>query len=288
MKKIYKKYILYLCAFLVIIFLLGFCDFYFFGNKIFVGKFTSKFIPYPVMLVNGNIITYKDYKMFSDDFDVYFPNLKKSDITISKMLVQNKILNQQIKKLKINIKDDNFKIFANKFYETNNISSKEISYLKDNYNWDKNQFENYVIKPLYYENVIGDFIKSDDFNRENKIKIEYIYEDIVKNPNKFEEYATIYKDNALFNEIGWMTYKDLPANLNSKADKLEVGNFTNIIKSTSGYHIYKLKGKIKAEDSEEYYYKFTQIFLPILDINSYLDDALKQSKIHYFLKFDDK
>ncbi|MDD3284634.1 MAG: peptidylprolyl isomerase [Patescibacteria group bacterium] len=288
MKKTHKKYILYFFVLLIFVSLLGMFDFYFFGNKIFLGKFTSKFISYPVMLVNGDFVNYKEYKKFVNDFDTYFPNLEKNDIIISKMIIQDKILEEQIKNLKIIIRDKDFRIFANDFYEINNIASKEMNYLKDNYNWDKNLFEYYVIRPLYLENLIAGVIKSDEFNIENKIKIESVYEDISKNPNKFEEYATIYKDDTLFNEIGWMTYKDLPSNLSGKVDKLEVGNFTTVLKSISGYHIYKLKGKIKAEDSEEYYYKFTQIFLPIKSISSYLDDTLKKSKIHYFLKFDNK
>ena len=149
----------------------------------------------------------------------------------------------------------------------------------------RENYTNYFLKPIYYKEKIISRITDDDFNLENKKKIELIYNDLIKNSVDFNIYSDLYKDQELGingNMIGWLPYGNLPESLKSRVEKMEIGEFTSIMKSISGYHIYKLNGKIKNEDGS-YYYQFDQIFLPIENFSNYLNKFLENSKILHFL-----
>jgi hypothetical protein len=178
--------------------------------------------------------------------------------------------------LDVDIDKREFNNYIDRFYRNNN--SLEIN---------KDRFNDYFLKPLFYRQKILEKITEDNFNLKNKKKAERIYNDLVNDPDIFTSYSSEYKDESLGingNLLGWLSYGSLPESLKMKVTKMDINDFTSVIKSISGYHIYKLNGKIKSEENDSYYYQFDQIFLPIENFNNYLDNFLQKSKIFYLLK----
>jgi len=276
-----KRIVIFFLYILLAVIIFCFLDIYFFGYQTNLSKFTAKIIPYPAIIVNNDLITINQYENFSKSYESY---LTESNITKNgfdrkmalKNIVQNIALEQILLKLDININDQEFNNYLDDFYKNN--SSLKVS---------RENFNNYFLKPIFYRQKILEKITSDNFNLENKKKIEIIYGDLIKNPDIFSDYSKQYQDSSLginSNPIGWLAYSDLPESLKTKVDKMQVGDFTPVIKSISGYHIYKLNGKIESDAGDNYYYQFNQIFLPIENFDNYLDNFLQKSKIFYFLK----
>ena len=261
-----------MCLYLILaVFLFCFFDIYFTSQQSLVSKFVSRFIPYPAVLMNGKLITVHQYNNFWGDYQNYLTPEGSEKNLFLKVLIRNVALEQIITKLNLELELEEL----NNFYKNN-------KYLKQN----QTEPNDYFLKPLFYRREIIEKITEDEFNLENKKKIELIYADLVENPDLFASYSELYKDDKLGIDghlIGWLAYGDLPDYLQSRLAKIEVGDFIPITKSISGYHIYKLNGKIdKGEGS--YYYQFDQVFLPLQNFDDYLNNFLKQSKILYFFK----
>ena len=281
MAKLLTKKRIFIFPLYVLLAIVVFCffDIYFWGYRTDLSKFTTKIIPYPALMVNNNIVSIKKYEDFSKNYQLYLKEFEQREDRVNsklalKTLIQKLALKQIVSQLDIGIKEEEFNEYAQKFYENNAIQV------------DKKKFNDYFLRLLFYRDKILEKISDDDFNLENKKKIELIYGELLKDPDKFSEYSEIYKDVNFGIDgslLGWLSLKELPESLGIKVNKMEVGDFTNIIKSLSGYHIYKLNGKIEKDDNN-YYYQFEQIFLPIENFNNYLNSFLENSKIFYFLK----
>lgn len=283
-KLINKKRVVIVLLYLILAIIL-FCtlDIYFLGWHTFFSKNISKIIPYPAAVVNNDIITINQYESFLSDYKKYFSELvsgkgKNEQGLALQTIIRNKILEQAVSEFDIKVDNNEFNDFVQNFYQTNGIKDSA---------WNEKGFINYFIRPVFHRQKILERLKDDNLNKENKVEIEKIYNELLKNPDKFDEYASLHKDESLSfidGSIGWLPYKDLPDGIQGRIDKMEINDFTSIIKSISGYHIYKLTGKVKHKDNGQFYYQFNQIFLPIKNLQNYLDSFLKNSKIYYFLK----
>jgi parvulin-like peptidyl-prolyl isomerase len=282
MNKLITKKRFLIFSLYVLLAIIVFCSFdiYFFGYKSNLSKFTTKIFPYPALIVNNEIVTINKYEKFLKDYRLYLleSNKVKDDSNNQglKAMIQNIALKQVVSKLDIDIDQREFNRYIDGFYNNN-----------DNIKITKDRFNDYFLKPLFYRQKILEKITDDDFNLENKKKAERIYNDLVNDPDAFTSYSDEYKDKSLGingNLLGWLSYGSLPESLKMKVTKMDIGDFTAVIKSISGYHIYKLNGKIKNEEDDSYYYEFDQVFLPIENFNNYLENFLQKSKVFYLLK----
>ena len=275
-----KRIVIFSLYVLLAIIVFCFFDIYFFGYKSDLSRFTTRIFPYPALIINNEIVTVNKYENFLKDYKIYLIESKRTkevDNNLGlKVMIQNIALKQVMSELDVDIDKREFNNYIDRFYRNNN--SLEIN---------KDRFNDYFLKPLFYRQKILEKITEDNFNLKNKKKAERIYNDLVNDPDIFTSYSSEYKDESLGingNLLGWLSYGSLPASLKMKVTKMDINDFTSVIKSISGYHIYKLNGKIKSEENDSYYYQFDQIFLPIENFNNYLDNFLQKSKIFYLLK----
>ena len=255
-----------------------FWDIYFLSYQTVLSRVVSKVIPYPALIINSDLVTVGQYDNFSVRYQSYLTELghlnNLDHQSLLKIMIQNIALKQIGAKLDINFNQEEFNNYITSFYENNRVLPI-----------DQEKFNNYFLKPNFYKQKIIEKISADQFNLENKKKIKIIYGDLLIQPESFTDYSYVYKDSELGingNFLAWLSFSNLPESLRLKVEKMEVGDFTSVIKSISGYHIYKLNGKIENEDGN-YYYQFDQIFLPIKNFNNYLSNFLENSKILYFL-----
>lgn len=284
MTKIFTKKRTLLILIYLFLAVIVFCvfDIYFLKGSSSLSKHTSKFIPYPALVINDKFISLNQYNRFLTDYKKYFENFNNNnpELLAKQSILRNQLLEQILKKMDVEINPVELRNFIVNFYKDNNISNPVL---------EKEKFDYYFLKPIFVKRKILEKLSDNKLNLENKKKIDEIYADLVKNPEKFFEYEKFYKDTNLdFNDqIGWLSYNDLPDYLKGNIRGMELEDFSPVMKSISGYHIYKLTGKIKYDDTPNFYYQFKQIFLPIYQLEDYLNNFLKNSKI-YLLVGDKK
>ncbi len=276
MKKIIKIFIIIL----IIILLISLIDVYFVGQKIFFGKTLSKIIPYPAVFMGRDLISVNEYNKISDTYKKYiFKNENVRSEFINDFFIRYEVIKQASKKFDVTIEKKEYSEFVNNFYPVNETNLVNV--------YDKN-FQEYIIKADFLERKISQRLQGDDFNKDNKKKLESIYADLLENPNLFDDYANFYKDeNIAFDNgiLGWLPIQDLPDNIQEKVDNMKIDDFTPVMKSISGFHIYKLVGFVENEQGIKYY-QISQIFLPKMSFNNYYKDFINTNKIRFLLKIN--
>ncbi len=265
-------------------------DLYFGKSRFFFTKNIANIFSLPVIKVNDEVISHKIYSNFWENYKYSFQKPLENKAEYKKIvidaLIREVLMNQIKQDLALSFTEEKFENFKENFYQNKNNLVLLENLQKDNF-WKESSFNRYVLRPLFLRSKINQKLLDDNLNRENKIKIEKIYNEIMKNPEVFDNYSQKYQDHNLTTTTGtisWLTYRDLPDNLKYKILNYELGEFSPVLKSWSGYHIYKLIGKIKEEKNGNFYYQLSQIFLPLKDFDSYFQKYAKNSELKVYLK----
>ena len=283
----FKKLFLFLAAFVIILIFFSLIDIYVIKTDLLVGRFFSKIIPFPAIYVNGSYISYNNYEQFLEDYRIYF--LSNKDIS------QDLYRQDAIKKIiginftsnlanKLNVKcykDDIFYEFKKSFYLQNNISESVMLDLKNQYGFNENKFEKYVVLPAYCREKISNQLLFLKENKEKRKQIDEIYSIVIKNPDQFLEYSNKYRDKNIPNikTIGWLPKNDLPAGLIDIVDDMKLSDISPVMESLVGYHIYKIDGMVNDSVNNQKFFQLSQIFIPIKSLDDYMTEYLANGKI---------
>lgn len=282
-----KKIILLFIIFIFSLFIFSFVDIYFIKFDLFFGRFFAKTVPFPAIYCNGSFITVDRYENFLNDYKVYFLFDKRVDTdqqyinSAIKQLLGLNFVDEMNKKLNVNCqKNKEYLKFRDDFYLQNNINRDVISKLKINLGFQENKFEEYVISPTFCRMKISEKLSSLDSNKKQRKKIDELYSDIIKNPDRFTEYSDKYNDKNInpIKKIGWLSKSDLPASLADIIDNMKVGDISPVFQSISGFHIYKIEAIISDNGTNQKFYEFSQVFLPTKSLNDYIDEYLVNGK----------
>lgn len=264
--------------FIIIVLAFTCFDAYFFYNKTFVARLVERVVPIPVVYGNDIYITFNEY---NDLYDFYKKNIYPNDPEIRKnsldYVVNIKLMQKAISDFDIKIDGQKYKEFEQNFYNKTDI--KKL--VRDSRNFTK-----YVLEPAFIESTINFELSKDSFNQAKKEKIIGIYGELLKDPSLFDKYASEYFDkNMLFgdDQISWLPNKDLPENIQEEILDMEINDFTEVKKSISGFHIYRLISKLEGKEGEEPYYKLQQIFIPLMSFDEYSQNIISKSEVKYLL-----
>ncbi|MDD4289953.1 MAG: peptidylprolyl isomerase [Patescibacteria group bacterium] len=281
-----KKIILLFVLFIFILFLFSFFDVYFVKSDLLLGRFFAQKIPFPAIYCSGYFISTDRYETFLNDYRIYFlfdngVNKDKQYINSAiKKLLGLDFIDKMNKKLDVNCeKNQEYLEFRDNFYLQNNINKDIILKLKTNLDFQENKFEEYVVFPTFCRIKISEKLQSFDFNKNQRKKIDEIYSDILKNPDKFTEYSDKYNDENIrpIKKIGWLSKVDLPQSLADIIDNMNVGDISPVFQSISGFHIYKIEAIITGEKDQKFY-EFSQVFLPTKSLDDYIEEYLVNRK----------
>ena len=282
-----KRIIIIFLLFIVCLFSLSVVDIYFVKSNLFFGRFFAKIIPFPAIYCNGEFITLRKYEKFLDDYKIYFlfnEKVKKDQQYINsgvKQLLGLNFIEKMGDKLNVQCtKNQEYLKFRDNFYFQNNIDKDVVLKLKTNLGFQENKFEECVVFPTFCRIKISEKLQSFDFNKNQRKKIDEIYSDIVKNPDKFLEYSDKYNDKKInpIKKIGWLSKSDLPNSLADIIDNMNVGDISPVFQSISGFHIYKIEAVLLDKEKDDRFYEFSQIFLPTKSLSDYLDEYLVNGK----------
>ncbi len=265
-------------AFIIIVLIFTCFDAYFFYNKTFVAKLVERVVPIPVVYGKGVYITFSEY---NDLYNFYKKNIYPNDPEIRKnsldYVVNIKLMQKAITDFDIKLNGAKYKEFEQNFYDKNDIKKLSVDSLN---------FAKYVLEPAFIESAINFELSKDFFNQSKKEKMVSIYGELLKDPSLFDKYASEYFDkNMLFGdgEISWLPNKDLPENIQESIGDMKINDFTEVKKSISGFHIYKLVSRLEGKTGEEPYYKLQQIFIPLMNFDEYSQNLISKSEMKYLL-----
>lgn len=240
----------------------------------------SKKIPLPAMLIGKNFILLENYyndlqalKIFYNnqhpDAPIPVADLKKQ---VFYKLINQTLIEKAAKSFSINVTAEEI----NKEVDTikNLNPSQNIDDLtQESFGWTFSEFIDRVIKFELTANKLNQyFLNSTDYQKDNKQKIEenFIY---LQNGGDFDKIGET---------IGWLTSEQMGSQIFSQIENFSVGEYSNVIETNNGYYLIKLTNKLEITDKTTTY-ELSQIYVKKFDLNDFLSEQLKQTKIYRFI-----
>jgi hypothetical protein len=283
----------------IVVFLLVF---YFINPFKGVNKKFFEIIPYPVALVDGDIITTRrllseesSLKKFYEIQDFSKVGLRidfktesgRERLKIKEKEIFNKIVeNILIEKIAnskniVTTKDEAENELVNKAEEMGNTENLALN-LRKLYDWSLRDFRDKVILPRLYLSKLIDYYENEvSKNDKENSKIKTAYQKLNEKKSNFEEISKEYSEGETAKEgglLGWFKKEHLAKNIAEKAYSMQPGEFSEIIRTPLGSHIIYLD-EVKGEGGDKEV-KLKQIFT---EEGSFLN-WLKKEKSEYNVK----
>lgn len=281
---------------------------YGFGVNNRLTKFTSKYIPYPAVIVNyKSFITVNDLDNNLQSVRRFYESQDFSQIGMrvdfttdegeKRLKIREKqLLNKMIedKAIEILSQKNGIKITAGLIdqsvqrkldeYGTEEATRENLSRL---YGWTMDDFKKKVVKPGLYGEELEKIVISrneKEFSGAAREKIEKAKEELDEKKDFFEV-ARLYSEGSTAQdggELGWFKKDQLISEVSVMAFSLNKGQRSDIIESVLGFHIIKVENK-KTEGNEEMV-KVKQIFTRKKSFADWLGEQIKNMKIFFPVK----
>jgi len=254
----------------------------------------AKMIGLPAGFVNGNRIGYvefiedlqavkESYKGATAD---QTPSEKEMRQNVWDMLVKNSVVRKEASKNNVVITDQD----VNDEYDSlvKNVGSEEETetLIKNNYNWNKTQFKDRVLRPYVLQQKLASSDKIlEKLGKEPEQRAQEVLKQVQEGKKSFEDLAKEYsedssKDNG--GDLGWFGAGMMVTEFEKAVSELEVGKVSGLVQTEFGYHIIKLEEK-RQNDKKETEWHAKHILIKTTDFDTYLSDLVKQAKIKKWL-----
>jgi hypothetical protein len=154
--------------------------------------------------------------------------------------------------------------------------------LKRLYGWSLKDFRDKIVIPKLYLSRLIDYYEQEVFDKKsNSEKIEKAYQELLKRESDFESVAKQYSEGETAEQggnLGWFKKEYLSEKIGEKAYSMQVGEFSEIIRTSLGSHIIYLD-EVRGEGDEKEV-KIKQIFT---NEGSFLD-WLNEQKSQYSVR----
>lgn len=285
-------------------------------TKIYNNSSTTKFAFFyakttkmPSVKINGEKIPYKEYfdlydylynyyKKQSEETGKQIPTSEEIKSEIVGKLVKNSVLNSLADKYNIKVTD---REIYDKVKELNDeTGGMEITegLIKENYNMSLSDFEKYFIEPIIIKNKLAIELSNDEkLNKDAIKKINDIHNRLVESGGSYtskagqkidlfekiareesEDPASAEKDG----DLGWLYSNSTEEAITTAALSLNQGEISDIIKSSTGYHIIKLVDKVDNIDIPKF--RIAHIFVKTVDIDSFINEKIEKAKVKIYIK----
>ncbi|HPV70965.1 MAG TPA: peptidylprolyl isomerase, partial [Candidatus Magasanikbacteria bacterium] len=169
-----------------------------------------------------------------------------------------------------------------------NVGSEEETetLIKNNYNWNKTQFKDRVLRPYVLQQKLASSDKIlEKLGKEPEQRAQEVLKQVQEGKKSFEDLAKEYsedssKDNG--GDLGWFGAGMMVTEFEKAVSELEVGKVSGLVQTEFGYHIIKLEEK-RQNDKKETEWHAKHILIKTTDFDTYLSDLVKQAKIKKWL-----
>ncbi len=262
----------------------------------------ARIIPYPAVLVNGHIVSYAKYVDYKKAYTTYIqefyikgqknldPNSKKAkqilsdaDSRVKTLLVQNAIIEQEVKSRDIKYTQKDVDDSFNQFVKNTGGAKEVANNLKKYYGLTTDKFKEEFFIDTFLSGKLQNAIQNDAaLNNDAKKKAE----DVLSRVKAGQDFATLAKkysdDTATASkggDLGYVKKGTLVPEFEGALWKLQkVGDVSGLVKTVYGYHIIKLTG-INGDQRQA-----SHILIKTKDFDTWLADRVKAAKISYWVK----
>jgi len=299
------KFILGILASLILVFILvliifGIGLYKYNWNDPYTNKII-KIIPYPVALVDYEILPYAEFR---DDLEtlihyykkqeelnrgaVKIPPIEEIRTNVLDRMINNKLSEQIARRYRLKVSRSELEEEFNKVINEAGGRANVESILKDLYQWNSDQFKEKVLKPFLLQKKLEEAISFDeDLNQEAKRKAEKILKLVRENKESFESLAKKYSEDpgtaGQGGDLGFFGRGIMVKEFEEVAFTLKPGETSDLIRTIFGYHIIKVEEKRVDKDSKEEQVHARHILIKTKDLNNYLKEEKEKAKIYKFI-----
>lgn len=269
-------------------------------SKSDVVRRTAAVIPYPAAIVGTNVITFNKLMTELDAAQRFYQNQnfsglgmrvdfsgpdgqKKLEVKKEEILgklIENAVIENEAKKRGIDLTDAQVNQQVDVELKKYGSESNLVSTLQKLYGWNVAQFEENIVKPdLYAQQLFADIQATDPSYKAALAKITEAQNEL-KAGTGFAAVAARYSDGATAKNgggLGWFTADQMLPEVAAVVTKMKVGQQSEIIQSSIGYHIVRLEEE-KTENGAQMY-KVSQIFIRTKPFSGWIAGFEKQDHI---------
>lgn len=266
---------------------------YFLGVNNRAVAILAKIFPYPVVIIGGSqsisvgqlSVDLSSVKRFYENQDfsqtglrVDFSTsdgqkrLKIKEKSVLNKLIENKVIKRLAEERGIKITNQMVDQEVNQKIEQFGNKEEVLANLSKLYGWSLADFERNIVQPDLYREALVKYVRENDESNVNAKKISENAKKELDNRADFSEVAKKYSQGASAKdggELGWLTSGQMMPEISQVAFSLKVGEISDIISTSLGYHIIQLEER-KSEDGVDKV-RIRQVFIPIKNFSDWLN-----------------
>lgn len=265
----------------------------------------TKSFPYPIVWVNGTVITEYALAKNMDSVRRFYENQDFSSLGLrvdfsteegqKRLHVREReVLNKMVedasfqaiaKKRGIKITEEEVKQDIKTRIDTYGTGSEVEKNLDRLYGWSIKDFAEKVVTPALYQAKLQEVYEKEVDQKTAKEKIEAAERELTSGAN-FPEMAKKYSEGntgANGGSLGWFQLTDLAPELQEAVKGAPLGKATAIIESSLGYHIVLVE-ETKV-DNETTLYRLSQIFVKKISFSTWLTQEMQNLSIYVWSPF---
>lgn len=260
----------------------------------------ARVVPYPVEMVNGHFVAYKDYLFEVDANERAYENNAKLnnqpavDFTSSggkKLATQIKqhvlaqleseaLVAQLASQNHVTVTSAQVTTVVNQLASRNGGEQTLLKVLNQTYGWNLNDLRGVIYKELLQQNLETKITSDPTVQAAAQEKAK----DVLSQINGGGDFATLAKkysqasDAASGGDLGYVTTSQLPAQEQSVANSLQINGVSGVIKTQYGYEIIKLLDK-RSDGSMH----IQHILIETVDFNQYFQAQYNKAKVTHYI-----
>ncbi len=251
----------------------------------------AKYIPFPVAVVGGDLLSYHEYQTDVPNITSFLERnsppdtaaqLKLTQDVYTRKIILNKLVGESVldgiaKEKNITIAQADIDTTYDGYVQQSGNATDVEKYIQELYGWTVAQFKQKLIRPQ----VVQDKVAAAYF-KDIKDGVTTIREQVAKDPKTFGDVAKTKSEDASAVKGGLldaMTTKQLEEAYGESATEvkaLKVGNVSNVLETTRGYEIvYLEKTEPAAKKADGTLYTLRRI-LKVPNFNTWLQDTVNE------------
>jgi len=257
-------------------------------------------VPYPVEMVNGHFVAYKDYLFEVDANERAYQNNAKlnSEPAVNfdsasgkKLAIQIKqhvlsqleteaLIAQLAAQKQVTVTNAQVTNVVNQLASRNGGQQTLLKVLKQTYGWNLNDLRGVIYKELLQQNLETKITSDPSVQAAAKAKAN----DVLNQINSGGDFTTLAKkysqasDAASGGDLGYVTKDQLPTQEQSVAESMQVGAVSSVIQTQYGYEVIKLVDK-RSDGSMH----IQHILIETIDFNQYFQNQLNKAKVTKYI-----
>lgn len=261
----------------------------------------STVIPYPMMRVNGEFVSYGRFLFEYNSIKQYYRSQTGSDgkplidfnsaegkkkllelrKQVQEQLKSDVVTGQLIRKNKITVTKDELNKRLDDITKQAGGTDKVKEVLTKYYGWSLSDLKKKLKFQIASEKLQTKLASEGDANKQAKAKADDILKQI-KAGGDFAELAKKYSQDssaAAGGDLGFFGKGQMVTEFENAAFALQVGQVSEVVKTKYGYHI------IKVTEKKDDQIKASHILIKGVDVDQYIKDQVAKAKIVLFIKF---